>query len=297
MSITRTLVVVALAAAHLVSLLLALGALSKGGATHYFGLAIVSASALAAHLRSPFSSMRRAPLFVASAGALIAISTSAPASESVVGALATIGLLALFVYERWLTRWDEEARQRLVPGTRLPPFEALRAEGGRVAMRDLRGAPLVLIVHRGSLSLACMRSLRAYATRAPDFDALGARCVALGPDSPAATGALERRLGGRIRCFCDRCGEAAIALGLAPSARRRPFSSLSVARPAVIVTDARGLILHVDRPEDVRERTHPRRALEALAPVTWPPARASSLADSSPWVIERVSPSSPKESS
>jgi cytochrome oxidase Cu insertion factor (SCO1/SenC/PrrC family) len=79
-----------------------------------------------------------------------------------------------------------------------PALVGQRAGGGEFSLRDLAGAPAVLVFYRGAYCPLCVRRLEALAAHAPAYERAGARVVAVTADGPDAAHETARALGGGV---------------------------------------------------------------------------------------------------
>jgi peroxiredoxin len=91
----------------------------------------------------------------------------------------------------------------LEPGTRVPEFSLADEDGGRFTRADLDGHTTVLIFYPFAFSSVCSEQLTLYEEVLADFEAQGARLIAISCDASPSQIAFRDRLGVSIRQLSD----------------------------------------------------------------------------------------------
>lgn len=121
-----------------------------------------------------------------------------------------------------------------------PALEGTRAGGGSFTLRELAGAPAVLVFYRGAYCPLCLRRLESLEAHAAAYERAGARVVAVTADPPDVARATAGQFDGVKIVSVD---EATLRRwGVWPEGAASPL-------PAAFVLDEQGAVLfrHVGR--------------------------------------------------
>jgi peroxiredoxin len=99
----------------------------------------------------------------------------------------------------------------LPAGTPAPPFSLPRSPGTRFELADAAGRPLLLAFYPGDWEPAASEQLDRLERFLADFERLGARLVAIAPDSVWCHGAFARQYGLRFPLLADVRPQGAVA--------------------------------------------------------------------------------------
>lgn len=173
------------------------------------------------------------------------------------------------------------ADRALKAGAPFPP-QTLRDQSGRPVDLSALFAdqPLVVTFYRGGWCPYCNLELRAYQRALPEIAALGARLVAVSPETPDNTLSTAQKNALEFSVLSDSKGQLADALGirfeLSPAikalyqkfghdlAARNADDTWSLPMPATYVVAKGGRIVLADVDPDYRKRLDPTTALAAL---------------------------------
>lgn len=173
------------------------------------------------------------------------------------------------------------AARALKAGASFPAL-TLQDQNGRPADLGalLAEGPLVVTFYRGGWCPYCSLELRAYQKLLPEIDALGARLVAISPETPDNALSTAEKNALAFAVLSDDHGRLADALGirfqLSPAikalyqklghdlAARNADDTWSLPIPASYVVAKGGRIVLADVDPDYRKRLDPARALAAL---------------------------------
>jgi peroxiredoxin len=184
-----------------------------------------------------------------------------------------LGVAWFPVTRRELTLIGSE-RLAVKPGDRLPPFDALRADGTPIGDRDIvAAAPALLVLYRGwwcPSTRALLDELHG------DLDRLtgaGLTTFAGSVDPPEQAAGLQEHVGDGITILCSFPIEVLDAIG-ARDRRGAPWydrlvmraPSGDIAMPTALVVDASGRITYAFRANRVDERARPDDILASLEP-------------------------------
>jgi peroxiredoxin len=175
------------------------------------------------------------------------------------------------------------AERALAVGASAPDFTLPDATGVAVRLADLRAAgPVVISFYRGGWCPYCNLELRAYAERSPDFEAAGARVVAISPQTPDASLTLVERAELPFTVLSDVGNVVAASFGLVHPVQselaavyaKNGFdlagdnaqdpSELSLPLPATYVVDRDGTVAFAAVSEDYTVRADPEAVLAAV---------------------------------
>lgn len=181
------------------------------------------------------------------------------------------------------------ADKALKAGARFPAAVLPNQNGGTTDLGALLAAgPLVITFYRGGWCPYCNLELRAYQKLLPEFSALGARLVAVSPETPDNTLTTAEKNALAFDVLSDTSGRLADALGirfkLSPAIKalyqkfghdlptRNGDGEWSLPMPAAYVVARGGVIALADVDPDYRRRLDPAKALEALRRLAGPNA-------------------------
>lgn len=173
------------------------------------------------------------------------------------------------------------AAKALKAGARFPAMTLANHTGGTTDLGALAAAgPLVVVFYRGGWCPYCNLELRAYQNALPEFAALGARLIAVSPETPDNTLSTAEKNALAFDVLSDERGRLADALGirfeLSPAikelygkfghdlAARNNDDRWSLPMPANYVVARGGRIALASVDPDYRKRLDPALALAAL---------------------------------
>ncbi|MGH7222385.1 MAG: peroxiredoxin-like family protein [Gemmataceae bacterium] len=180
-------------------------------------------------------------------------------------------------------RVPEIIGRAVAEGDRAPNFRLPNAQGGSVELHDLlRQGPVVLTFYRGQWCPYCSLELRAYQKLLPQIQALGAKLIAVSPQTPDNSLSTAEKYQLAYPVLSDVGLHVARAYGLAfdlplelVELYQRQWSndlvkwngagggwSLPIPATYVIGQDARVALAHVD--PDYRDRLEPEAVLARL---------------------------------
>lgn len=178
-------------------------------------------------------------------------------------------------------RLDRTARHGVLrAGDRMPDFVLPNAEGELVFSDALLAqGPLVVCFFRGGWCPFCNATLAAMQEIQPELEAVGARLVAITPDTAGHVHATKQTLGLDYELLSDVDSAVGLRFGLVYRASDEYWRALLsfgidleqrhgdelhfLPMPAVFVTDAGGLLHYAHASGDVTDRTEP-AAIAAL---------------------------------
>ena len=171
----------------------------------------------------------------------------------------------------------------LKAGKRMPFFALPNLTGRMISARELqRQGPLVVSFFRGGWCPYCTAELRALQKALPEITGLGARLVAITPDTGTAFAEIGRRHSPGFEVLSDvdqgvglafgilfRVPDEILALyrgiGLDLAARHGSLGGSSLLPlPATYVIDRKGIIRHAEIEPDFRRRLDPEEILSIL---------------------------------
>ena len=167
-------------------------------------------------------------------------------------------------------------------GDQFPPLVLPSQNGAPIDLGALMNdGPLVVTFYRGGWCPYCNLELRAYQKVLPEITALGARLVAISPETPDNTLSTAEKNALAFDVLSDTSGALADALGirfeLSPGIKalyqrsghdlpvRNGDGRWSLPMPASYVVEAGGRIALANVEPDYRERLDPAVVLQALA--------------------------------
>jgi peroxiredoxin len=170
------------------------------------------------------------------------------------------------------------------PGTAVPETQLLSLSGAPVALQQLYSDhPLVLIFYRGRWCPFCNLTLRAYNSLVHDFEAAGARLVAVSPQTLEEAAATHAERGLEFELVTDPHNTAARAFGLAWSLTaedRALYTAFGVnleivngddrwelPAPATFIIDRTGIVRWSSVDPNYTQRAEPAEVLDALKSV------------------------------
>lgn len=173
------------------------------------------------------------------------------------------------------------AESALKAGHLFPSVSLPDQTGGSVDIAVLaRQQPVVVTFYRGGWCPYCNMELRAYQLRLGDIEALGARLIAVSPETPDNTLATAEKNDLAFTVLSDVNGKLADALGirfeLSDAVKayfikaghnlpaRNGEDRWSLPMPATYVIAKGGIVALADVNPDYRVRTDPARAIDAL---------------------------------
>lgn len=166
-------------------------------------------------------------------------------------------------------------------GATFPPLRLPDQRGRYRSIAEIAGQrPIVVSFQRGGWCPYCRIELAAWRGYVPDVEALGARFVAITPETAGRAQALSNLLAGRAHVLCDVDFGAALGLGLAFYAGEElmrayrdngvDFTALYGADsgilpiPATYLLDREGVVRYAFVDPDLRRRAEPEDVLAAL---------------------------------
>ena len=122
-------------------------------------------------------------------------------------------------------------------GERAPDFELTATDGQRIALRDLRGSPVILAFYPADWSPVCSDQMALYNEVLPEFQRYGARMLGISVDSRWCHSAFaeSRHLGFPLLADFEPKGEVAKAFGVYREAD-------GTTERGLVVIDAEGVI-------------------------------------------------------
>lgn len=179
------------------------------------------------------------------------------------------GVLGVFAYVRWYSRFGRQASAALAVGRELPEIELLRADGQAVRTADLRGQPTVMLFFRGNWCPLCMAQIREIADQYRAMEAAGVRVALISPQPHRNTEALARKFQVPFDFLTDSGNQAAQALGIAapaglPAGMQALGYDSDTVMPTVIITDREGRVVWTDETDNYRVRPEPETFLQVL---------------------------------
>lgn len=179
------------------------------------------------------------------------------------------GVLGVFGYVRWYSRFGRQPSAALHVGQALPDIELLRADGQRVTNADLRGRPTVMLFFRGNWCPLCMAQIREIADQYRAMESAGVRVALVSPQPHRNTEALARRFQVPFDFLTDSGNRAAQALGIAargglPAGMQALGYDSDTVMPTVIITDREGQVVWTDETDNYRVRPEPETFLQVL---------------------------------
>lgn len=177
------------------------------------------------------------------------------------------------------------AANSLKAGARFPGLSLANHSGGRTNLAQLMaGGALVVTFYRGGWCPYCNLELRAYQKLLPEITSLGARLVAISPETPDNTLSTAEKNALGFDVLSDHNGRLADALGirfeLSPAIKslyqkfghdlpaRNGDDVWSLPMPASYVVERGGRVALAFVDPDYRERLDPALALAALRDLT-----------------------------
>ncbi|MBX9927227.1 MAG: AhpC/TSA family protein [Hyphomicrobiaceae bacterium] len=166
-------------------------------------------------------------------------------------------------------------------GDRFPALVLTDQSGRAVDLGRLADAqPLIVTFYRGGWCPYCNLELRAYQKALPDIDALGAKLIAVSPETPDNTLSTAEKNDLSFPVLSDNKGLLADALGirfeLSPAihalyqkfghdlAARNGDDNWALPMPATFVVAKGGVIAHADVDPDYRKRLDPAVTIDVL---------------------------------
>ena len=147
-------------------------------------------------------------------------------------------------------------------GEQAPDFELTATDGQRIALRDLRGSPVILAFYPADWSPVCSDQMALYNEVLPEFERYGARMLGISVDSRWCHSAFadNRHLGFPLLADFEPKGDVARAFGVYREAD-------GTTERALVVIDGAGVIRwHYISPIDVNPGAD--GILEALEALT-----------------------------
>lgn len=180
-----------------------------------------------------------------------------------------LGLAGLCVCLFWCRTRPGDSGNGLQPGRALPLLTLAQLDGSPVSTASLVGEPAMILFFRGNWCPLCMAQVRELAQRQPQLKRRGARTLVISAQPPQRTRRLARSLTPELEWWVDSDLELARSLGLLELGGTPPGLTLlghptDSVRPTMLITDARGEILYVDRCDDARRRPEPATFLRVL---------------------------------
>jgi len=177
---------------------------------------------------------------------------------------------------------DSGEEYGLRPGEKAIDFALPDADGRSVRLFDeLEGGPVVLVFYRGGWCPFCNLQLRAYRERLTEFEALGARVIAVSPQSPDRALAQRDKEELPFPLLSDPDGRTAASYrllyevpgyvrGLMEEGLRIDLAAVNDSErwllpvPAVFLIDGFGIVRSVYANPDFMEREEPEKILALL---------------------------------
>ena len=177
--------------------------------------------------------------------------------------------------------YNAAASHALQPGDIAPDFILPNVDGRSVRLyTELDRGPVVLVFYRGGWCPYCNLELRAYQKHLPEIEALGAKLVAVSPETPDNTLSTSEKNDLSFPVLCDSNGRLSDALGirfeLSPAIRalyqkfghdlaeRNDDDKWALPMPATFVVAKGGVIAHASVDPDYRTRPDPAVAIGIL---------------------------------
>lgn len=180
-----------------------------------------------------------------------------------------IGLVGLAACLLWYFPQYRERGDGPRPGQRLPVLTFQDLRGNAVSSTSLRGAPAVLLFHRGDWCPKSVELLRLLARHRGALGRRGARIVLISADSDARSCRMADRLGVPLERWIDPDLTAARQLQLldpggTPLGLELLGHQSDTVDPTVIIIDSLGDIRYVDKAGNSRYRSEPVTFLRVL---------------------------------
>lgn len=152
----------------------------------------------------------------------------------------------------------------LKPGDTAPDFTLPRDDGAPIALRALRGRPVVIFFYPEDDSGGCTDENVEFSTLAPQFAALGAELIGISPDDAASHARFRAKYGLVVPLLADPDHVAIEGFGLWQLKKLYGREFMGLVRTSFII-DADGRIARVVRA--TRIKGHAARMLAALEEV------------------------------
>lgn len=182
--------------------------------------------------------------------------------------VAGVGVLGTALYEWWFSNLGPRDKSALAIGNPLPALQFQRPDGSLLHTAQLR-KPMLMIFYRGNWCPFCMAQVREIAGLYRQLADKGVEVMLISPQPHENTQALAQRFDVPMTFLVDQGNQMATRLGieaangLPAGLELRGYDSDTV-MPTVLITDAQGIIIYADLPENYRLRPEPDAFLEVL---------------------------------
>lgn len=210
---------------------------------------------------------------MAAVGALLTVVALLSGSGGIGAVIfASAGLAGAWWYVFVYSLLDRMTSVALQPGRALPELELVASNGSPVASSEWRGRPAVLVFYRGNWCPLCVAQLHELAGRYRELRDLGARVIAISPQSEEKTAAIAAKVGVPIEFCTDPGNAAARRLGIAhrdgvPLGFDQLGYDPETVFPTVVIVDADGVIRWADETDNYRLRPEPETFVRVLREV------------------------------
>ena len=127
----------------------------------------------------------------------------------------------------------------LSPNTRAPEFTLPDSNGSPVSLSDYRGSPVVLVFYPRDNSAVCTKQLNDYSAHAEEFEATGAKILAVSTDDVASHDRFRVRCAFPFPLLADADKEVCRNYDV--------LNLLGVAQRAVYILDEEGMIRFAEK--------------------------------------------------
>lgn len=180
-----------------------------------------------------------------------------------------VGVVGIWVYVYWYSRFQRNETAQLKPGVKLPYFQ-LEDEAGNPVVSDVFiGQPSLLIFYRGNWCPLCMAQIKEVAGQYQALDQLGVSVVLISPQPHENTRGLAEKLNVPFRFLVDKNNQAAKKLGIGaengtPKGMEVLGYDSDTVMPTVLITDKKGIIIFADLTDNYRVRPEPSMFIDVL---------------------------------
>ncbi|MDX1461241.1 MAG: redoxin domain-containing protein [Xanthomonadales bacterium] len=190
------------------------------------------------------------------------------ASAGSVHVWAGLAVIGWFVYLKWYSGYGPEP-DAVQTGKPLPEFELLDENDQPVHSQEFIGTPTVLIFIRGNWCPFCTAQVRETAASYRKIEQLGAQVTLISNQDKEKMEALARKFDAPLRFMRDPGLHAAVALGIIDAGGTVAGLGwlgyeADAIRPAVIVTDAAGIVRYSSVTSNYRIRPEPEEFIQVL---------------------------------
>jgi len=175
---------------------------------------------------------------------------------------AAVTLILWMVYLRWYSVFRGRDAQLLREGSVLPDFELESLEGHRVSSESFKAKPHLLLFYRGNWCPFCTAQIEELADDYQHLEKMGVNVVLISSQSAGKSQALAARFDVPMTFLRDRDNLAAKKLGIfqkwgTPMGMQLLGYGSDTVLPTVILTNAKGTIIHCDQTDNYRVRPEP----------------------------------------